>query len=78
MERKFSRTELQTYDGQNGKPVYISYNGDVYDVSNSPHWIGGSHYDSHPAGIDLTIEIEYAPHGEEVFQGFPKVGILED
>ena len=78
MEKRFSRTELQRFDGKDGRPAYVSYNGDVYDVTSGPDWVDGKHFDEHPAGVDLTTEMDSAPHGAEVLEGFPKIGIVED
>ena len=32
----------------------------------------------HFAGADLTGEFADAPHGEEVFERYPQVGVLQD
>ena len=53
-ERLFTERELQQYDGSRGKPVYIAYDGVVYDVTASSLWHGGMHKDLHYAGTDLT------------------------
>lgn len=68
--------ELKAYNGQGGKPVYIAYKGDVYDVTGSTLWEGGSHFE-HVAGHDLTAELADAPHMEEVFERYPLVGKLK-
>ncbi|MBI5048839.1 MAG: cytochrome B5 [Deltaproteobacteria bacterium] len=78
MEKKFSRQDIQNFDGKDGRAAYIVYNGKVYDVTDSVFWTNGNHLESHPAGADLTSELENAPHGPEVFDGIVKVGILED
>jgi predicted heme/steroid binding protein len=49
----------------------------VYDVTTSPLWAEGQHFD-HFAGGDLTDELADAPHGEEVFENFIVVGELVD
>ncbi len=69
--------ELAAADGTDGKPVYIAYQGRVYDVSQSALWDGGRHMDSHRAGQDLTGEFADAPHGLEVFERYPQVGVLQ-
>ncbi|MEM3383173.1 MAG: cytochrome b5 domain-containing protein [Nitrososphaerales archaeon] len=74
----FTKEELKEYNGKNGKPAYIAYKGKVYDVTESYLWEGGEHQSQHLAGKDLTIEIEYAPHGVEVLERFPIVGELRD
>jgi predicted heme/steroid binding protein/uncharacterized membrane protein len=69
--------ELTTFNGKDGKAVYIAFEGRVYDVSKSPLWSSGIHMNRHPAGKDLTGEISAAPHGTEVFERYPQVGILK-
>jgi predicted heme/steroid binding protein/uncharacterized membrane protein len=74
--RQFTAGELESYRGAAGQPVYVTVKGKVYDVSGSPLWEGGEHMGSHKAGGDLTGEFEEAPHGEEVFESYPQVGVL--
>jgi predicted heme/steroid binding protein len=66
-ERVFTERELQRFDGSRGQPVYIAYEGVVYDVSASPLWRSGLHKDLHYAGTDLTRTLRKAPHTAEVF-----------
>ena len=75
-DREFTLEELAAADGTDGKPVYIAYQGRVFDVSHSPLWAGGRHMDRHRAGQDLTGEFADAPHGLEVFERYPQVGVL--
>jgi predicted heme/steroid binding protein len=65
-ERVFTARELQRYDGEDG-PMYIAYEGVVYDVSDCPRWRTGLHERLHFPGQDLTGELGDAPHGMEVF-----------
>ncbi len=65
-DRIFTIKELQQYDGDD-LPMYIGYNGLVYDVSLSRRWKTGLHEDQHFPGLDLTSELTQAPHGTEVF-----------
>jgi predicted heme/steroid binding protein len=74
--RKFTVKELEEYNGKNGKPVYIAYQGKVYDVSQSSLWRDGAHMGMHQAGKDLTEELELAPHREEVFERAKLIGEL--
>ena len=39
---------------------------------------GGEHMGLHGAGHDLTGEFPDAPHGEEVFERYPQVGVLKE
>jgi predicted heme/steroid binding protein/uncharacterized membrane protein len=73
----FSEEELASYNGQDGKPVYIAYGGDVYDVTGSKMWRTGMHMKRHPAGMNLSSELSGAPHADEVFERFPKVGTIK-
>jgi predicted heme/steroid binding protein/uncharacterized membrane protein len=75
-KKVFSLEELKANNGAEGKPVYIVYQNRVIDVSTSKRWQGGHHMGSHQAGQDLTREIVAAPHGPEVFERFPEVGVL--
>jgi predicted heme/steroid binding protein len=77
-QRKFTRKELRFYDGREGRPAFTAYNGLVYDVSNSYFWRGGRHLVVHDAGEDLTAEMAEAPHGIDMLEAFPVVGILLD
>lgn len=73
---KFTAEELKKYNGQDGQPVYVAYQGRVYDVSESKMWRTGTHMKQHSAGEDLTNEVPNAPHGEEVFERFTPVGVV--
>jgi predicted heme/steroid binding protein len=75
-EKKFTLEELAKYDGNNGNPAYVAYNGKVYDVSDSSFWMNGDHLGAHQAGKDLTVEIDIAPHGPENLNRVKLVGIL--
>jgi len=78
-ERVFTKEELAAFDGKEGKPAYVAWNGSVYDVSDSVMWENGEHIDEHAAGNDLTQEIEdLSPHGTELLEAFPVVGTLSD
>jgi predicted heme/steroid binding protein/uncharacterized membrane protein len=75
--KEISREELASFNGKDGKPVYIAFEGKVYDVSQSPLWSSGLHMSRHPSGKDLSGEISAAPHGTEVFERYPMVGTLK-
>lgn len=74
--RKFTVEELNAFNGENGTPIYIAYKGRVIDVTGSKMWRGGLHMKRHSAGADLTAEIAHAPHGLDVLDRFPQIGIL--
>lgn len=69
--------ELNRNDGQNGNPVYIACQGNVYDVTKSAKWSTGIHMMRHHAGRDLTSDIGAAPHGVDVLERYPRVGVLK-
>ena len=73
--KDFSAVELATFDGREGRPAYVAYEGLVYDLSESPMWIGGDHEGAHSAGADMTADQEDAPHDVHVVD-FPQVGRL--
>jgi predicted heme/steroid binding protein len=72
---KYSTTELLNRDGRKSKEIWVAYKGKIYDVSTSDLFEDGDHY-GHLAGRDLTIEMEDAPHLDDVLENFPIVGIL--
>lgn len=74
--KEYDRKTLQQSDGKQGQGTYIAHGGRVIDVSNSPLWHGGLHMNRHQAGRDLTRDIQAAPHGLEVLDRYPQVGVL--
>ena len=76
-ERELTPAELAANAGADGAPVYIAFQGKIYDVSGSGLWQGGEHMGLHGAGHDLTGEFADAPHGEEVFARYPQIGVLK-
>ncbi len=74
--RVFTLNELNYYNGKNGRRAYVAYKGDVYDVTGSFHWKNGSHWVIHEAGLDLTEEMNNAPHFEDLLLKFKVVGKL--
>jgi predicted heme/steroid binding protein/uncharacterized membrane protein len=75
--REFSSEDLEAYKGKDGNPCYVVYDGKVYDVSDSKLWKGGQHMRRHQAAADLTADIQAAPHGPEVLERFPQVGLIK-
>ena len=74
--KEFTLQELSEYNGKNGKPAYIAYQGNVYDVSDSKLWRLGLHMKRHQAGKDLTTDLQAAPHEPDVLDRLPQVGVL--
>lgn len=74
--REISLEELSKCNGTEGMPVYIAHRGKVFDASQSKLWKSGKHMNRHFSGSDLTEEIQAAPHGVEVFERIPQVGVL--
>jgi predicted heme/steroid binding protein len=73
--KEFTREDLAGFDGRDGKPAYVAYQGRVYDVSESSMWADGDHEGMHQAGSDLTDDHDDAPHDVHVTD-FPEVGTL--
>ena len=76
--KTFTKKVLTQYNGKSGNPSYVTYKGKVYDVSGSFLWKDGVHQVFHSAGVDLTDVLEQAPHGSDVLEKFPVVGVLFD
>jgi predicted heme/steroid binding protein/uncharacterized membrane protein len=75
--KEITSEQLLSSNGKEGKPVYVAFEGKVYDVSKSPLWAKGLHMNRHAPGKDLSGEISAAPHGPEVLERYPQVGVLE-
>ncbi len=74
---KFNEERLREFDGSDpDKPVYIAYDGKVYDVTDNPLFVDGVHYE-HTAGMDLTEDMADAPHTDEVIGELKVVGEYE-
>jgi predicted heme/steroid binding protein/uncharacterized membrane protein len=74
--RKFTTEDLARFNGENGAPAYIAFEGRVFNVTGSKFWRGGMHMKRHPAGKDLTAEMSAAPHDLSVLDRYPQVGVL--
>jgi len=76
--QRFTREELARYNGKQGAPAYVAFEGKVYDVSGSFLWRGGRHQVRHSAGVDYTAGLGEAPHGADLLARLPVVGVLVD
>ena len=68
--------QLSYFNGEEGKPAYIGFQGRVYDATSSKLWRNGIHMKRHVAGNDLTSMLCQAPHGEDKITAMPEVGVL--
>jgi predicted heme/steroid binding protein len=75
-KRRFTRRELARYNGKDGAPAFIAFEGRVYDVSRSFLWQNGSHQALHAAGRDLTGSLEDAPHPPDLLNRVLKNSLL--
>lgn len=71
------KDDLEKFHGQDGEKAYVSYKGQVYDVTDSRLWKNGKHVNKHVAGMDLTEAMDAAPHGMEVLERFEQIDKLE-
>ena len=76
--RSFTQEELSRFDGRNGAPAFVAFRGLVYDVTGSFLWQRGKHQVTHSAGCNYADNLQGAPHGEDLLQRFPVVGILSE
>ena len=73
---RFTLADLARFDGSDpALPILIGYRGHVHDVSGKFMWMNGRHFWLR-AGRDLTDRLDEAPHGEEMLEAAPRVGIL--
>lgn len=72
----FTTAQLALRNGQDREEIWCAYKGLIYDVGKSRLWRNGKHYE-HWAGQDLTLELQDAPHNENVFDKFKPVGRLK-
>ena len=72
--KEFDSDELAKYNGEDGNPAYVAYDGKVYDVSESKLWRNGLHMKRHHAGAELTTDLQAAPHERDVLERYPLVG----
>lgn len=74
--KEFTPEALSEFAGTDGRPAYVAHGGRVFDVSSSSRWKGGLHMRRHKAGQDLTADLQAAPHGAEMLERVPQVGVL--
>ncbi len=74
---ELDKPALEKFNGKEGKPTYVAAEGKIYDVTQSKLWKNGLHMNRHQAGQDLSGLLAAAPHGLEVLQRYPHVGILK-
>ncbi len=72
----YTKFQLALRNGQDMEEIWVAYEGNIYDVTNSRLWRDGKHYE-HWAGQDLTEELADAPHGRRVFDRLTVIGKLE-
>jgi predicted heme/steroid binding protein len=79
-DRKVSLAELRRNNGDMGSRKYVAFEGVVYDVTDCPRWRLELHERLHFAGLDLSGEMDQAPHKKEVFNRpcVKVVGYLEE
>lgn len=73
---EYNADDLARSRGETGGKTLVAVDGKVYDVAGSKRWRGGRHMNRHQAGRDLTAELRAAPHGPEVLERFPAVGVF--
>lgn len=76
ISRDMTPDQLSNFDGKEGRPVFIGYQGVIYDMTNSRLWKNGLHAAKHAAGNDLSHMLKNAPHGEDKVLPFPQIGKL--
>lgn len=74
-QRTFTLQELSRFDGKNGNPAYVAVDGTVYDVTDNPAWLTGTHFGLQ-AGKDLSREFASFHAGQPILNGVTVVGRL--
>lgn len=74
--KTISLIELGSYNGRDGRPAFAAVDDLVYDVTNSPVWMDGTHFGLLP-GRDLTNEFSGCHSmNREVLNKLPVIGRL--
>lgn len=78
--KEFNAEELSKYNGKDGNPAYVAYDGKVYDVTNIRAWKNGLHQGKLEAGKDYTDVLNNkAPHPpSNLTDNAPVVGIYKE
>jgi predicted heme/steroid binding protein len=62
--KAFTAEELKQYNGTDeNKPIYLAYNGDVYDVTAGKEYYNSQGVYHYLAGRDCTAELNFAGGG---------------
>jgi len=77
MELLLTLGELKKYDGTNGNPAYVAYDGVIYDVTNDSNWSSGGH-GGNMVGTDITDKLNNAPHGTSKLSTLEAVGKIAE
>lgn len=75
--KEYTRAQLALRNGVEKQEIWVAYQNIIYDVSHSPLWKNGKHYE-HWAGQDLTDFLPSAPHTARVFEKMSRVGLLKE
>ena len=75
--KELTREQFSSFNGKDGKPAYVAFQGKIYDVTASRLWPKGLHMNRHASGRDLTSDFSAAPHGTEVLDRYPQVAVLK-
>jgi predicted heme/steroid binding protein len=70
----FDPATLAAFDGKAGRPAFVAYKGNVYDVTGLELWRDGAHMRLHNAGGDLTGPLARAPHGADKIEECKSAG----
>lgn len=73
----YTKEELALRNGKEMPDIWVGYKGFIYDVTHSEFFKDGKHY-FHGTGLDLTVEMNDAPHLDDVMQRFTIVGKLQE
>lgn len=76
--RVFTLEELKKYNGSDpNRPIYIGYEGKVYDVTSGRNFYGAGQTYNYLTGRDATAELNEVGVGEIIVRKYPVVGRLE-